>query len=150
LDARKTCWLTDLSGPDDPYIYRLDSYIYIHIRIYIHICIYIHLHIHLHWYEPLSWYRLCIFLYETPTAYKPGNGPETADGAETHDADTQATGRVAQSAQNKCMSFRHDAVPVQLLISVVGTDNGSQPKISSRARYGLASVWGQRNVAHTN
>jgi len=84
FDARKTCSLTDLSRPEGSQIYRLDSYIHIRIRIHI--------------------YSVCIsvctdmrrspdtdYAYETPTAYKRANGPETTDGAATHDAGTHAT-----------------------------------------------------------
>jgi hypothetical protein len=82
LNARKTCWLTDLSRPQGPYIYRLDSYIHSHIRHHI----YIRLHIRLHWYEPLSWgissYTNCI-----------SNGPEA------HDAGTHAIRKADNSAE---------------------------------------------------
>jgi len=73
LDALKTCWFTDLSRPEGPYIYRLVSYIHIHIRLHI----YLRLLIRLHWYEPLCWgicsYTNCI-----------SNGPDEAHDAGSH------------------------------------------------------------------
>jgi hypothetical protein len=72
LDAFKTCWLTDLSRPEGPYIYRLVSHIHSHIRFHISYPFaypFALIWAALHWYEPLCWgissYTNCI-----------SNGPE--------------------------------------------------------------------------
>jgi hypothetical protein len=68
MDDSLTCWLTDLSRPEGPYIYRFVSHILSHIRLHI----YLRLLIRLHWYEPLctDTSRSPEAYLHTPTAYQ--------------------------------------------------------------------------------
>jgi len=104
LYAWKTCWLTDLSRPEGPYIYRLVSHILCHIRLHI----YLRLLIRLHWYEPLctDTSRSSEAYLHTPTAY------QTDLSCEAHDAGTHATLRIKSPANPGLILSSPNSVPL--------------------------------------